>query len=363
MNPNSQSHAYVPLTAHAVPTLYEEQLQKFTPTSIHAHQLMEFDAQDALTKLLALEGQQVIGADFGGDKGAVKLFTIAGGQLIIDDIFEQYVQSTHGDGYLEILEATAVFATPRNIPVGISWGAPLEGTKPVYHPKAKNFLEALQLKYDGDFRNLLPTLRSCINDGPAGLISGAIEASRTQKAESVLFPINGGGLGMAVLANNHIYSTEAGHVESLQALNTYNQVTPCGVFDATYVCIETLGANKAGIEAQYQLLTGSHVRAKEIEDRYIEGEQLGGELYDHSALVVSHMIEGTARAFDIDLSAQSSLVVGHGGAFKFPHYGARIQQILSTAKSTPVNLIMTNDFGAKQSNACLDGAAMAALVA
>lgn len=324
---------------------------------------MKFNAQDAVSTLLSLEGQQVIGADFGGDKGVVRLFTVANGQLEIDNTFEQYVQSSHGDGYLEILEATANYATPRGIPVGVSWGAPLEGTKPLYHPKAKNFLEALGVKYHGDFSNLLPTLRSCINDGPAGLVSGAIEANRTQKADSVLFPINGGGLGMAVLADNHIYSTEAGHVQSTPALNTYSQTTPCNVFEATYVCIETLGANKAGIEAQYLQLTSEYARAKNIEDRYKAGETLGGELYDHSALVVSHMIEGTARAFNIDLADNTSLVVGHGGGFKFPFYGARIQQILSTAKDAPVNLIMAHEYSAQKSNACLDGAAFAALVA
>lgn len=358
-----QPETLTPLTAREVPPLLAMQLAEFSMESIHAHQVMEFYPRQALERLEALEGRQVIGADFGGDKGVTKLFTVTGGQLVISDQYEDYVQGSHGDGYLESLEKTARFVAERDIPVGISWGAPLEGTRPLDHPKAVNFLGGLRQKYQGDFAKLLPTLRSCINDGPAGVISGAIEANRSHAATAVLLPINGGGLGMAVIADGKVYATEAGHVEAVDELNSYGQAAACGVFEAKYLCLEHLGANKAGIEAQWQQLTGHHLPAKEIEDRYKAGDNLAAELYDHSALVVAHMVQGTARAFNIDLSSELSLVVGHGGAFKFPQYGERVRQILSAATAGDVKLIMTKDYGDPQSNACLDGAAIAALTA
>ncbi|CAN5633590.1 hypothetical protein BH23PAT1_BH23PAT1_2810 [soil metagenome] len=362
MKTSSKQDNYTPLIEREVPILAGEQLAKFTEKSIHAEELMDLDPVKSLEKLLSLEGHKVIGADFGGDKGVTRLFTVSQGRLVISDEYEDYIQSSKGDGYLESLERTARFATEHAIPVGISWGAPLDGTKPHYHPKVANFLSGLSEKYSGDFRNLVPTLGACINDGPAGLISGAVEANRSHRATSVLFAINGGGLGIALLAKNKIYSTEAGHIESVVGLNSYDQQTPCGVFGAEYVCIETLGANKAGIEAQWKQITGEYLRAKDIEDRYKNGNELAGELYDHSAWVVAHLIEGSARAFDIDLSSDTTLIVGHGGAFKFPYYGERIQQILNKAKNAPVKLVMVKDYGDKNYNACVDGAALAALV-
>lgn len=354
---------YQPLTELNVPNLYETQITMLTREAMHAHEVMPFHPEASVSKLLSCEGQQVIGADFGGDKGVTKLFTVRNGQLVISDEYEDYVQGDGGEGYLQSFERTAAFATERHIPVGISWGAPLDGSRPLPGPKFAMFNQAITERYGGDFANLLPTLRSCINDGPAGLISGAIEAYRTRGATTVLLAINGGGLGMAILADDMIYAAEPGHTEAIPELNTHAQAKPCGVFDADFVCLETLGANKAGIEAQWQQITGEYLSARDIEDRYKQGNELGKELYDHSALVVAHMIAGTARAFGIDLTDRSTVVVGHGGAFKFPHYGERIQQILSKATDAPVALIMTKDYGDSRSNACLDGAALAALLA
>jgi predicted NBD/HSP70 family sugar kinase len=342
--------------------MYDSQLALFTRESIHAARIQDFDPLMVVERLRNKEAQKVIAADFGGDKGVTKLFRVYGGELFPDTEYEDYVQGDGGEGYLESLEKTAAFATRDDIPIGISWGAPLDSTKPLHHPKAARFLKELGDKYEGDFAKLLPTLTACINDGPAGLIAGAVEIYRTTQVENVLFTINGGGLGMAVLNNNTIYSTEAGHVEGVNELNTYNQTTPCGVFGAQYVCIERLGANKAGIEAQWQTIKGSYSRAKDIEDRYKEGDELARELYDHSALVVAHMIAGTARAFDIELSPSQTAIVCHGGAFKFPGYGERISQILGGGGEEP-RLVMTKDFVSQDPNTCLEGAAYAALAA
>ncbi len=349
------------LTDFSVPSLSDNQLENFTQASIHAEKVVPFTVDAAIERLGLAEGKRVIGADFGGDKGVTQLFVIKNGALEADDDYSDYVQSTHGDGYLESMEKTALYAQERNIPVGISWGAPLEGSRPLFHPKAVHFLKDLDEKYNGDLKSVFPTLAACVNDGPAGLISGIIEANRLQPTHSVLFPINGGGLGMAVLTDGQLYSTEAGHVKAVQELNKYQQDTPCGVFEATYTCIETLGANKAGIEAQWKA-RHEYLRAQDIEARYKEGDAFAGELYENSAYIVAHLIQGTADALHIDLSSRDTAIVCHGGAFKFPHYGDRVSQILEHHNQAPSRIILTKDYGVGGSNACLDGAALAAVL-
>ena len=358
------SHSEVePLTTLAIPLLFPQQLSKFNRESMHSQNIMQFNPKNTLKRLEAEEGARVIGADFGGDKGISQLFIVRGGRLVAVETYSDYVQSTYGDGYLDSLEKTAAYAAEHHIPVGISWGAPLEGTKPQYHPKAMNFLKALDAKYGGDLANVMPTMTACINDGPAGLISAAIEMNRTTTATNVLFPINGGGLNIAVLKDGKIFSTEAGHVEAVEELNIHNQTKACEVYGAKYVCIERLGANKAGIEAQWELLTGSYMRAVDIEVEYKAGNVIARDLYDHSALMVAHMLVGTARAYDIDLSDPQTAIVGHGGAFRFPSYTERIHQILVGNGQTLPRFIATHEYTSGQSNACLDGAALAAILA
>lgn len=76
------------------------------------------------------------------------------------------------------------------------------------------------------------------------------------KVESVMFPINGGGLGMAALVRGGLFATEAGHVEAIPELNMYGQDVACGVYGAAYICLERLGANKAGIESRWEAKYG-----------------------------------------------------------------------------------------------------------
>lgn len=351
-----------PITERDVPSLDQEQLQKFSFKSIHAEEVMPFNAHQALSSITSKEGVQVIGADFGGDKGVVQLFTVKDGQLQADDTYKNYTQGTGGEGYLALLEEANAYAVAHGLKIGISWGGPLVASQPQYHPKFKIFHEELAAKYPGGIHEAVPAMTTCVNDGMAGLISGAIEAAKVFDADNVLFPINGGGLGMAVLARNTAYSTEAGHVEAVSLLNTYAQNNPCGVFGAEYLCIETLGANKVGIEAQWEAQTGKHLRARDIETEYTAGDVLAADLYDHSAWVVAHMIAGTAQALEVDLVNDKTAVVGHGGGFKFPYYGERITQIIEKQFGGKLNFIATHQYGDSKTNACLDGAALGALL-
>ncbi|MDB5184504.1 MAG: hypothetical protein JWN38_312 [Candidatus Saccharibacteria bacterium] len=352
-----------PLTDRPVTPLLEEQLRYFTTEAMHVQPVMEFIPEKAAERLGIAEGTRLLGADFGGDKGAVRLFKIQNGQLVTQDDYKDDIQGDNGAGYLDTIKRAAAFAAEQGIPLGISWGAPLDGTKPLYHPKAKTFLEELQAEFGGDMAAISPSITSVVNDGPAGAIAGAMAAYQQTGADNVIFVINGGGLGSSIILNGTLYAAEAGHVEGIEALNTYHQTEPCGVYNATYVCLERLGANKAGIEAQWQAETGSYMRARDIEDRYKEGNQLAADLYEHSAEVVAHIIQGIADNQGMSLVDGKTAIVAHGGAFKFPHYGERIAQILAAHNDQAIELLMTKDFGAADSNACLDGSAIAALYA
>ena len=351
------------LTELPIAKLLDHQLERYNLESIHSSPLQKFDAKQAVAQLHANEGAQVLGADFGGDKGIVRLFEVKNGSLVTIEGYSDDIQGDDGRGYLQTIERASAYALENSLPFGLTWGGPMDGTQVLFHPKAKQFIGELNEVYDGDLAAVSPSITACMNDGPAGLVRGAVEAYKLYSTENVAFVINGGGLGFGMLANKTIHATEAGHVEGVAELNTYDQTTPCGVFSAEYVCIERLGANKAGIEDQWQLKTGSYMRARDIEDRYKEGNQLAGELYEHSAYVAAHMIAGAVGAYGIALDDPSLAIVCHGGAFKFPYYGDRVLQLLAQKTDSAPRMLMTKDFGAENSNACLEGAAIMGLLA
>lgn len=357
------NYTYTLLTENTVPGINDDQLELFSKDSIHAVAVQSVDPVKLNDKLKSSDTPYVLGADMGGDKGIVRLFKVIDGNLETQPDYEAKVQGDNGEGYLRMLEEASIYATEHDIPMGISWGGPLDGSKPLFHPKAKTFLSELKEKYGGDLAAISPFIRAVMNDGPAGALSGALEAYRKFSATDSVFIINGGGIGTSVIKNGILYSAEAGHVEGIKALNPYEQDTACGVYDNQFTCLERLGANKAGIEAQWQTLTGENMRARDIEDRYKEGRKLAEELYDHSALVIAHVLLGTVKAMAMDVTDSNTVIIGHGGAFKFPYYGERIRQILEHHYDSPIQLLMTKDFGAEDSNACLDGAAIAALCA
>ncbi len=352
-----------PLTELPVPALNAAQLAAFTPESMHAEAGVHFDAERANALLAERVGNYAVGGDFGGDKGASSLFQVQSGWVNPVEGYRDEIQGNDGVGYVASLKKSAAYAEANNLPFGISWGGPVNGTKPLFHPKAAIFISELGIEFGGDLAAISPNVKAALNDGPAGLISAAVEAYKLYQSKTVLFVINGGGIGAGALIDNTIYALEPGHIAGVPELNTYQQTTPCGVYNAQHVCLERLGANKAGIEAQWEAQTGSYMRARDIEDRYKEGNQLAADLYDHSALVLAHIIQGSAHALNIDLSSPDVTVVAHGGAFKFPHYGERVIQILNQANGSAPNFIMTKDYGSKESNACLDGAVIAAVTA
>ena len=341
----------IPLTEREVPGLVSEQLSKFTRESIGAKEAQPIE--------IALpEGQSVLSVDIGGDSLVAAVVSVINGRLERGRNVVNVVGSKLGRDYLRRLEWAASYAKQYRLPVGISFAGPVAGSKPQHGENVPVLMRDLREKYSGDFAALFPTFSVLENDAPAGLLAGALYAQQQEVSGDIIYAINGSGLNAAALAGGSVISAEAGHVELVDELNPYNQQNPCHLHDDKFVCIESVAASKAGIEDLWEKQTGRLLDGKEIEQQYLAGDELAGNLYDHSALVTSHMVAGVARALGIDLKGSSTAVIGHGGTFKFPGYGARVQQILATHMGAKPHLFMTKDFS---QNACLEGAALAAL--
>lgn len=347
-----------------IPPMNEAQLKLFKYEGLRAKDEGAFDLDHALERLRAQDGALVIGIDIGGDKAVTQLFKITKQGLVVDNTFSDLRKDKDGAGYAESLAHTATFARENNIPVGMSIGIPLDGSKPA-DPTKLPALQADLAHYGGDFRVLIPNLEVCLNDGPAGVISGAIHANLSSHTpvNEVIYIINGGGIGAAVLKDGKIVSTEAGHtVPVVDSLNRYDDHRECGVFGATHTCFELVASNKQGIEAVWARKTGQPINAIEIEKHYTQHREKGDlslELYENSALLIAHLAKGLSQAFNVNLSNPTTALVGHGGAFKFPNYGARVKQIIDRSSSGEnTNLLLTNSYS---KNACLDGAALAAI--
>jgi hypothetical protein len=99
--------------------------------------------------------------------------------------------------------------------------------------------------------------------------------------------------------------------------------------------------------------------AFEIEAKAKAGNNAAISIYNNSAAIAANTAEGLARASGLTLESGDTAVVLHGGITKFDQYDKRVEQILKKAGSeAPV--IYTKDFS---DNACLEGAALAALSA
>ncbi len=348
-----------------VPSLNSDQLAQFKYNNLHISDGGLFNLQRALDGLRHKVGHYVIGIDIGGDKAATQLFKVSHQGLIADESFSDFRQNESGQGYIESLERTAAFAKENNIPVGLSIGIPMQGSKTADKTKLPALQRALR-KYSNDFSILIPHLTACLNDGPAGLMSGAIHTHLLGSTEinQIIYIVNGGGIGAAVLKDGKIFAVEAGHtIPVIDELNKYHDQRECGIFGATHLCFELAASNKQGIEAIWERKTGTRLSAIAIEKRFTQAEEYGDlalELYDYSALMIAHLIKGLGTVFDMTVSDPAFAFIGHGGAFKFPDYGSRISQILTKDMlGKNVSMLLTNSYS---ENACLDGAALSAII-
>ncbi len=340
-----------------VPKLIDSQIAKFTIESLRAIRTRSFDPHATLHTLSATRGAGVVAIDIGGDKLIATSYNVRQGTLIQEGK-PLVKEGTAGAGYIDVLEKVSALARTRLLPIGVSYAGPIQGSKVLAGVNIPVFMRDFQLRYNGDFANLHSQM-TLVNDAEAGVMAASLEAVRRYPAaRHVIYVINGSGIGGAVLKDGAIYATEAGHIPAEGDLNSFGQQRPCGLLGATYVCLERVGASKAGIEDIWFQQREEKLTGKEIAAAYLAGDELALRLYESSALVTAHIVKGMAKALGLLREWDDTIVVGHGGTFHVPGYGDRVRSILEKDLSSETRMLFTNDFS---SNTCLDGAAIAGM--
>jgi len=340
-----------------VPSLIRSQLARFTTESIRAMRTRRFDARATVQAMSATTEADVMAVDIGGDKLIAAAYAVRGGVLSREGA-PLVSRGMAGSGYLDVLEQVADLARSRSLPMGVSFAGPVERSRILAGLNVPVFFNDFRSRYGSDFARLYP-LAQVVNDGEAGVIAAAVEAVRRfPETRNVLLIINGSGLNCATLRGDTIFSAEAGHVQLDAELNPFGQTKPCGMQGATYVCLENVAASRAGIEDLWSRQRGEALSGLQIAAAYRAGDELALRLYADSAWVTAHMAKGTAEALGVVEGWERTVVVGHGGTFRVPGYGERVRAILSKDLAIETPLLVTSDFS---DNACLDGAAIAAL--
>jgi predicted NBD/HSP70 family sugar kinase len=353
---NLHAIGYERLVGRLVPGLVPDQIERFTFDALQAKSVRSFDPRATLDQLRTGGERSILAADIGGDKLTSWSYEVRDGQLL--QLSEALaVRGDGGAAYLDGLEKVAELARRQMLPAGISFAGPTAGTRLLAGPNLGTFIAELNDRYDGDFVNLFPAV-AVANDAEAGIMAGALEAvSRYPDTRNVIYLINGSGLGGAILRDNVVFASEPGHIPVDPKLNPFKQKRACGMLGANHVCIEMIGASKAGLEDIWLRLRGERLSGKEIAARYLSGDPMALDLYDNSALVTAHAIKGIALAFGLPRDLDRTVVVGHGGIFEVPGYRQRVCSILENDLRSVPTMLFTKDF---TGNACLDGAAIAA---
>jgi predicted NBD/HSP70 family sugar kinase len=301
----------------------------------------------------------VLAVDIGGDKLIASRYVVREDRLCRTGPPHITDGADGGAGYLRALEDLGDAARADNIPVGVSYAGPVQGSRVLAGVNVPAFVADFQAKYNCDFLRIGGGM-TLVNDAEAGLFAAAVEAARSfPGARNIIYTINGSGIGCAVLARNEVATTEAGHVPVVhEALNQLRQRAQCGLLGATHVCLERIGASKAGIESLWAQQTRTPLTGRQIAARYLTGDDLALRLYETSALTMAHIVKGVATALGLVSDWGSTVVVGHGGTFHVPEYGDRVRSILMNDLDCEIQLLLTKDFSV---NACLDGAAIAGI--
>jgi predicted NBD/HSP70 family sugar kinase len=342
-----------------IPAMVDAQLARFTPASLQAVESRRFHPGAALQTLRANHGAEVVAVDIGGDKLVTAPYAVDRGALV-PQAAPVVKRSSAGVGYLEMLEEAARSAGGRGLPLGISYAGPVRGSRALAGINVTSFTEELRSRHDGDFARLSRQV-SLVNDGEAGVLAASLDAIRHHPAaRHVLYVINGSGLNAAAWRDGTVITCEAGHLPVDAGVNPLGQHKPCGMRGATWVCLESVAASKAGIEDLWLQRRGEALGGREIAAAFVAGDELAVRLYEGSALVTAHVVKGVAQALGILPEWDATVVVGHGGTFEVPGYGDRVRAILEQDLSRPTRMRFTKDFSA---NACLDGAAIAAVCA
>lgn len=332
------------------------QIEKITFESLHAKFVTNFSATESIKSVIGHDGQIAFAVDMGGDKIAEQPFQARNGEVL--PIGEELIlKSDNGHGYMEFLERIADRALVRSYKVGISVAGPIEGTVLEHGPNISEFYDEFEKIYRRDFARLFDK-PFVANDAVAGLISGVLQIyKKSTDLNNVLFLISGSGLGGALLKGNEIFSLEPGHVGLAEDLNDFNIVDRCGVFNSDAPCIEKIAAGRAGIEKNYERITGIKKNGHEIAELSLRGDDVALSLYDHSARMIALTVKGIFKAFSIENGYNA--IVFHGGVFDAPGYADRVEQYLERDFGLKPMIVYTHS---RSVNACLEGAAISAIL-
>lgn len=359
-SPNRDNSVFNEWINKEIPLIPVTQLEKFKDfDSIDAQTIGEFSPSALESTLKERVGDKILGIDSGGGSIRGGVYIVGqDGNLNLTEDYSRSTQAENGEGFLSQLEEFSQYAKENNLPVGMSYGGPLDGTTPRYHPKIPKLMDELAQKYANDFSNIFTTPFKLNNDGPAGLISSVDMVYRQGIVNPVVFYlINGGGLGLAVYKEGVLYSTESGHVESVPELNQGNADRPCGIY-GDYVCLENTISNKQGLERQWEKKTGVFLNGKQIENKYRDRDQFAEQLFEQVAIGQAAMVKGVAKVFDVDIESPNFAIVTHGGMQRTPNLRTRMAQILWQEKHPTRQIYFTEEF---DQNACMRGAALSAV--
>lgn len=340
-----------------IPDLSESQIKLFNLQSLQAKVTGQLDPLQAVEALKKNIGKEILVFDIGAT--ALKYLVAMvnnDGKITIDEQKQHIVENKgRGINYLDILIQAHVDHS--NLPVAISTAGLVSHGELISSANLPIFVE--QLKKAGGFSTIFKTDVPVMNDAEAGLIAGAIGvASREDKTKPIIYVINGGGIGGAVMdADNKLWALEPGHIQVVDELNTNHVTRSCGSDNKQFVCIERVGASGMGVEQQWEEKYGTKLDGKSIAEKMYFGDPFALQLYDTAALLTAHVIEGMRATMKI--SASELAVVLHGGLFKTEGIVERIEQILSKHHNQSIDLIPTKALGF--SNACMTGLAIAAV--
>ncbi len=353
------------LLLRPTPLFTPDQMKRYTPDAIFARHAAAFNPAHALEILNRpdLQGSAVLGIDIGGDKFQSQQYRIMDGRLS-PDIHTQgskIVSSKENqDKYIEYLKK--LWAT--GIPIGLSIAGPMDDTRIIDLPNLSVLKEAMQTDYEGDFANI--GINAVANDAVAVTMGGSVAAlTEAPSTRSVIVGINGGGWGGAVIKDGQIWAAEMGHTEADPMIDPYDgtYAEACGVNGAEFTCLEKMAASGAGIERLWARITqGEKIDGRKIAERLKNADSLAINLYDSAAIGTAMGLLGFAKVFDLRDDAEGTAYVLHGGAFRVPHFGQRVEQILEANLGYKPNVMYTESVSPTQ-NIGLEGAAIAALMA
>ena len=305
----------------------DEQLALFTKDNLKAKMALNLVDKKIGEAVKRSEGERVIAVDLGASKARSFLIQIQNGTpkaLPESEEFTKTLKGRDGKGYVEFLQEISKLSKEHNLKVGIATAGVVEGSRLLKSPNLTGFVEEINKKFEGDIARIFENNVSVVNDAVAGTLASVLEVELSDPDENVIYFINGGGIGGAVITNGEVWATEPGHVPVIDALNVFETQRQCTMWEGGYVCVENVAASGAGLENIWHEVTGEAIRGEDIKDKYNEKSSLARNLYHVSAFISAHTIYGMGKAFGLWQQPMMDMVIMHGGIFNVPGYAESV---------------------------------------